>query len=198
MTEAPALGEARTRKRRRRTLSQSLKKARREVAPIEGELRSMVAEAKARERAQDPSHPLVAGLKPFELADMVRLRLLEDKDYARNRRWIWRNLASASMVLTLLLSAATTIALGLAHLGPLGTLGFVCSALVTVMIGIEPLFDWRARRAHADEALAAWDNLEENLAIYVASTPAKDLDQQVILDFDKDRRAVWSRFAEQQ
>jgi hypothetical protein len=176
-------------------MAQTLKKMQREVAPLEGELRDLMADAKAREREQDPSHPLVAGLKPFDLADMVRLRLIEDKDYARNRRWVWRNLASGSMVLSLLLSAATTIALGLANLGPLGTLGFICSALVTVMIAIEPLFDWRARQASAVEALAAWDHLEENLAIYVASTPASQLDQQVILDFDRDRRTVWARFS---
>ncbi|HWC36291.1 MAG TPA: hypothetical protein VG650_15905 [Mycobacteriales bacterium] len=199
MTDASALGDAlRSGKpRRRRTFAQVLRRVRSEAAPIEGELRDLVADAKARERAADPSHPLVAGLKPFELAGMVRQRLIEDKDYARNRRWVWRNLASASMVLTLLLSAATTIVLGLSSLGPLGTMGFVCSALVTVMIAIEPLFDWRARRASADDALKAWDHLEENLAIYVASTPAKDLDQEVILGFDKDRRAIWSKFSDQ-
>ncbi|HEX3898361.1 MAG TPA: hypothetical protein VHW74_04265 [Mycobacteriales bacterium] len=196
MTEANAVGDSRVGKpRRRRTMAQTLKKMQREVAPLEGELRDLLADAKAREREQDTSHPLVAGLKPFDLADMVRLRLIEDKDYARNRRWVWRNLASGSMVLSLLLSATTTIVLGLANLGPLGTLGFICSALVTVMIAIEPLFDWRARQASAVEALAAWDHLEENLAIYVASTPASQLDQQVILDFDRDRRTVWSRFS---
>ncbi|HVV75109.1 MAG TPA: hypothetical protein VHC43_03660 [Mycobacteriales bacterium] len=198
MTEAQAVADNRRPKPpRRRTFGQTMRKVRREVAPIEGDLRDLMAGAKARERAADPSHPLVAGLKPFDLADMVRQRLLEDKDYARNRRWVWRNLASASMVLTLVLSATTTVVLGLSDLGPLGTLGFVCSATVTVMIAIEPLFDWRARRASADAALAAWDNLEENLAIYVASTAAKDLDQDVILGFDKDRRAVWATFSEQ-
>ena len=191
------MSDARARKpRRRRTFAQTMKKVRREAAPIEAELRDLVSDAKARERAADPSHPLIAGLKPFDLADMVRQRLLDDKDYARNRRWMWRNLASASMLLTLVLSAATSIVLGLSDLGPLGTLGFICSALVTVMIAIEPLFDWRARRASADEALTAWDHLEENLAIYVASTPAKDLDPEEILDFDRQRRAVWSRFSE--
>lgn len=79
MTEAQAHGDARPSKpRRRRTMTQTLKKMQSEVAPLEGELRDLLADAKAREREQDPSHPLVAGLKPFDLADMVRLRLIED------------------------------------------------------------------------------------------------------------------------
>ncbi|HVT64493.1 MAG TPA: hypothetical protein VHD81_05025 [Mycobacteriales bacterium] len=196
MTEAQAVADSRRPKtRRRRTFTQTMRKVRREAAPIEAGLRDLVADAKARDVAHDSSPALVAGLKPFDLADLVRLRLLENKDYARNQRWMWRNLASVSMVATLVLSATTTVVLGLSDLGPLGTLGFVCSAAVTVMIGIEPLFDWRAQRSAADDALTAWDHLEENLAIYVASTPAKELDPDVILDFDKDRRAVWSRLA---
>lgn len=195
MTEAPALGDARARKPRRPKVGLAMRRMGQQAAPLQAELRDLVADQKARENALEPAHPLLPGLKPLELADMVRQRVREDREYAQARRWMWRNLASGSMVLTLLLSAATTIALGLANLGPLGTLGFICSALVTVMIGIEPLFDWRARRASAEEALTAWHQLEDSLEIYVASTPASQLDQQVILDFDRDRRQVWSRFS---
>jgi hypothetical protein len=192
MTQAQAVGDTPARK----PAAKSLRKLRSQAAPLKAGLEDMLADGQAREQAMEPTAiDLVAGLKPFDLADLVRQRLVNDRDYAQGRRWVWRNLSSASMVLSLLLSAGTTIVLGLAHLGPLGTLGFIFSALVTVMIAIEPVFDWRAHQTSADQALAAWHQLEDNLAIYVASTPAKDLDLEVILSFDADRREVWSRFS---
>ena len=197
MTQANAVGDARPGKARtRKSFSQLLRKAKRKAATSQAELRGMLADEQARQLELETTQiALVAGLKPFDLAGLVRQRLQNDRDFAQGRRWVWRNLSTGSMVLSLLLSAGTTIVLGLANLGPLGTLGFICSALVTVMIAIEPLFDWRARQASADEALSAWHHLEENLAIYVASTPARELDPEVILEFDSDRREVWARFS---
>ncbi|MGG7509971.1 SLATT domain-containing protein [Plantibacter sp. YIM 135249] len=128
---------------------------------------------------------------------MVRQRFYEDRDYSRWRRKSWSRSATIVRFLILILSATATVLLGLATLDGFAALGFICSALVTTASAIEPYFNWRSRWVMAEEALAEWHKLEEDLAIYVASTPATNLDFNTILNYDKQRRAVWNTFSGQ-
>ena len=160
-------------------------------------IRRKSAAVKHKFASPPPRHELVSGLDDFELARMIRERLYEDKEYARVRRRQWRGLASVTRLGSLALSAAGTIVLGVAELGRLATIGFICSALVTTLGAIEPFFNWRSRWILAEEALAQWHQIEEGLALYVAQNPAKDLDRDIILNFDRERRAVWSHFSTQ-
>lgn len=149
--------------------------------------------------SREPTHPLSPGLDELQLALMVRTRFYEDRTYARWRRKSWRRWASFTRVSTLALSAGATIFIGLSGADDttLKQLGFVFSALVTTLAAVEPYFNWRSRWVMSEEALGRWHELEEALALYVASTAPDALDRDTILDFDRSRRAVWADFNQQ-
>lgn len=149
--------------------------------------------------AKDPTHPLAAGLGTFDLAEMVRTRLYEDRAYARWRRKTWRRQASVTRLATLACSATATILIGLSGTNDvtLKNVGFVFSALVTTVAAIEPYFNWRSRWVMSEEALGRWHEIEESLSLYVAETQEADLDRERILAFDRSRREVWSAFNQQ-
>lgn len=145
--------------------------------------------------ALEPSHPLTPGLSNLELATKIRAALYQAKGYARWRRRSWRRMASVTHIIVLGLSAAATVILGLADLNGLAQWGFVFSALVTTVSAVEPFFNWRSRWVLAEEALAKWHRLEEDLATYVAATPSQDLQQDRLLAYYSGYCDVWEDFS---
>lgn len=100
-------------------------------------------------------------------------------------------------MLSLALSAAGTVILGLAELSGPAQLGFIFSALVTTLGAIEPFFNWRSRWVSAEEALAKWHRIEEDLTIYIAQTPFRRLDTDKILGFHDEYCRTWEQFSDQ-
>lgn len=147
--------------------------------------------------SREPTLELVAGLSPFELAAQVRRHIYDAESYARWRRKSWRAMASGTHVAGLVLSAAATVILGLAELEGPAQFGFIFSALVTTLGAIEPFFNWRSRWVLAEEALAKWHRIEEDLAIYVADTEQNNLDRAKIMTFYKSYCLVWDEFSNQ-
>lgn len=140
---------------------------------------------------------LTPAMSALDMAELVRGRLVADRSYARQQRRTWRALASVTKLLTLLLSAAATVILGIAQLDGLAQVGFVMSALVTTASAIEPYFNWRSRWVLAEEALHTWYQLEEDLTNLVARRDAQSLDREEVLAIDAKRQEAWDRFGEQ-
>ena len=149
-----------------------------------------------RKPGEPPTVPLEAGVAPTALAVLVRERLYADRDYARLRRSEWRQKSSFAYGSTLALSATATVILGLSDLDFWPSIGFCLTALLGPISSIEPYFNWRSRWVHAEEALAKWHHIEENLSLYVATTAASDIEVAKIIDFDRERRDVWSTFSQ--
>ena len=163
-------------------------------APQRTGLRHLFA-SKGRRPGDPPTRPLKPGLSNMDLADFVRQRLYDDRDYARNRRMEWRFGAVTLRLLTVGLGAAATVILGLADLDTQAGVGFALTAIATVLGGLEAFFNWRSRWIAAEEALASWHHIEEGLALYVSARPVEDLVRDEILAFDDQRRDVWSDFS---
>jgi hypothetical protein len=106
-------------------------------------------------------------------------------------------MASLTRLLSLGLSAAATVLLGLADLQGTAEWGFVCAALVTTVGAIEPFFNWRSRWIMAEEAMADWYRLDRELGAYIAGTHEQELDREKLLEFDRQSTLVWSRFSAQ-
>lgn len=164
---------------------------------VQNGLMSSLNRADRQPPSQEPTHPLAAGLNPFELAERIRESLYEAKDYARWRRKSWRALSSGTHLLVLVFSATATIILGLAELNGLAQWGFIFSALVTTLGSVEPFFNWRSRWVLAEEALSKWHRIEEDLTIYVAETKKDGLDEAHILTFYDQYCQVWNQFSNQ-
>lgn len=144
---------------------------------------------------REPRHPLDPGLGKLELAAFLRRRLYEDKEYARSRRRVWSARATLLRVTLFALSGLATIFLGLADLKGFALVGFILSALVTTVSGLEGFFNWRSRWIASELALARWHDIEESLALYVASRKPSRIKKAQLMQFDDQRRDAWSELS---
>jgi hypothetical protein len=137
------------------------------------------------------------GLNDADLARYIQTRVLAARAYTGSRRRVWRLGASWTHMSTLALSAAATIVLGVSQRDGFGHAAFALSALVTTAAAIEPFYNFRSRWVLAEEILADWYRLEEQLTMYLASTEAAKVDRAEILGFDAEYDRIWQRFSEQ-
>ena len=93
--------------------------------------------------ATSPDMP--AGLSAYEAILRLRTWTLSANSYSRSRKNRFRLFSSATKILSLVLSGAATIILGLQNLTFWAGLGFSLVALTTVVNAIEPFFNWRSR-----------------------------------------------------
>jgi hypothetical protein len=146
--------------------------------------------------SKTPSVPLTPGLPPLELANLIRRRFYEDRQWARERRAVWSARSTFLHALTFVLAVAAIVFLGVASLDGFAIVGFICTTVGTTVAGLETFFNWRSRWVAADSALARWHELEESLSLYVASNEAKLLSIDHLVEFDTQRRSVWSELSQ--
>ncbi|MEU5811988.1 DUF4231 domain-containing protein [Streptomyces sp. NPDC059650] len=115
------------------------------------------------------------GLRPREAAALLLDKIRQGNDYARGKKKRFGRSASVTKVATLVLSAASTVILGLQDLNAWAGLALACVALVTLLGAVEPFFNWRSRWVLMEEAQHRFRRLADDLEYLVASTPADEL-----------------------
>jgi len=105
-------------------------------------------------------------------------------------------LSSATKVLSLLMSGAATIILGLQNLTFWAGLGFSLVALTTVVNAIEPFFNWRSRWVLAEEAQHGFYRLQEDLEYMVATRRPEELRIDDLEEFYGRYKKTWNDFSE--
>jgi hypothetical protein len=138
---------------------------------------------------------LPAGLSPYQSSLRLRRWIINANSYANRRKARFRLFSSVTKMLTLSLSGASTIILGLQDLDFWAGLGFALVALTTVVNAIEPFFNWRSRWVLAEEAQHDFYRLQEDLEHLVGSIPAEDLRDQDITHLYDRYRQVWNDFS---
>ncbi|MFD0381164.1 SLATT domain-containing protein [Streptomyces sp. NPDC127112] len=116
-----------------------------------------------------------AGLSPGDTAALLLAKIREGNVYARARKRRFGRSAAAVKVTALVLSAASTVVLGLQNLNAWTGLALACVALVTLLGAIEPFFNWRSRSVLMEEAQYRFRRLGDDLEYLVASTAADEL-----------------------
>jgi hypothetical protein len=89
----------------------------------------------------------------------------------------------------LVLSAASTIILGLQNLDPWTGTAFSLVAVVTVVSALEPFFAWRSLWVLMEEASHQFHRLEDDLGYYIASHPPEEIDPERV-------HAMFARYQE--
>ena len=135
-----------------------------------------------------PNGGLDAGLAPTETAALLLGKIRQGNDYARGRKQQFRWRASVIKLLTLALSAASTIILGLRIWA---NLAFALVALVTVMGAVESFFNWRSRWVLMEETQYRFQRLADDLEYLVASTAADDLTHDQLSSIFGRYQAIW-------
>ncbi|WP_327286293.1 SLATT domain-containing protein [Streptomyces sp. NBC_01205] len=115
------------------------------------------------------------GASPREAAAFLLDRIRQGNDYARGKKKRFGRGASVTKVATLLLSAASTVILGLQNLDAWAGLALACVALVTLLGAVEPFFNWRSRSVLMEEAQYRFQRLADDLEYLVASTATHEL-----------------------
>ncbi|WP_410655251.1 DUF4231 domain-containing protein [Amycolatopsis sp. lyj-112] len=131
------------------------------------------------------------GLSPLELANDLVARIEQGTKYARIRKRRFRTRSVVLRILALVLSATSTIILGLQNLNPWTGTAFALVAVVTVVNVLEPFFAWRSLWVLMEEGQYKFYRLRDELTYYIASTPAEELDQAVLREKFDEYQAIW-------
>jgi hypothetical protein len=136
-----------------------------------------------------------AGLSPYETALQLRTWTLSANGYSRDRKARFRLFSTGTKVLSLVLSGAATIILGLQNLTFWAGLGFSLVALTTTINAIEPFFNWRSRWVLAEEAQHRFYRLQEDLEYLVATRRPDELMAEDLEKLYVRYQEIWDHFA---
>jgi hypothetical protein len=138
-----------------------------------------------------PVTDLPSGLKPHELAQHLLGQIERGHAYARARKQRFRWKSVTVRLTTLVLSAVSTIILGLQNLDPWTGTAFALVAVVTVVSALEPFFAWRSLWVLMEEASYKFHRLKDDLSYYVASTPADEVDPERVREMFERYQEIW-------
>ena len=120
-----------------------------------------------------------------------RKQVAADMDWADSRKSRFRSKAVALKVVTLALTLASTVILGLQELTFWPSLAFSMVAAVAVLSGVEPFFNWRSRWILMEEAQYRLNRLRDEVDYYLVTTEPAEIDAQKLEGFFSDWQTVW-------
>ncbi|WP_067521076.1 SLATT domain-containing protein [Alloactinosynnema sp. L-07] len=135
------------------------------------------------------------GLTPLELAGHVRSKIESAQRYAHGRKHRFRWKSVTVRLTTLVLSAASTIILGLQNLDPWTGTAFSLIAVVTVVAALEPFFAWRSLWVLMEEASYRFHRLLDELEYYVAANEPDTLDIQRVREMHDEYQRIWEKLS---
>lgn len=138
-----------------------------------------------------PDGGLGVGLSPSEAAALLLDKIRQGNGYARGKKKRFSRSAAVTKVATLVLSAASTVILGLQNLNAWAGLALACVALVTLLGAIEPFFNWRSRWVLMEEAQYRFQRLADDLEYLVASTAADELTFDQLSEIFGRYQVIW-------
>jgi hypothetical protein len=116
------------------------------------------------------------GLSPAELAQDLVTLIDQGNAYARSRKNRFRSSSSVVKMVSLGLTVASTIILGLQKLNVWTGIAFSLVAVVTAVNTLEPFFAWRSRWVLMEEAQYKFYRLRDELTYYISSNQPDQLD----------------------
>jgi hypothetical protein len=138
-----------------------------------------------------PNGELRAGLSPADTAALLLGRIREGDEFADRKKHQFRRRSAVIKILTLTLSATSTIILGLQNLDTWAGLAFALVALGTLLGAVEPFFNWRSRWVLMEETQYRFRRLADDLEYLVASTAPSDLTHDRIDPIFNSYQTIW-------
>lgn len=115
-----------------------------------------------------------------------------DMDWADNRKRRFRRRASIVRVSALLLTAVSTVVLGIQEIPGRASIALPMVALVTVLGGLETFFNWRSRWVLMEETRYSLNRLRDEMDYYIVATPAAELSRRRLQEFFDQHQATWA------
>ena len=137
----------------------------------------------------------VAGEQELPLHDqVVRFRELvsSDMDWTDARKSRFRSSAARIKVTTLVLTAVSTVVLGIAGIPARATIALPMVALVSVLTALDAYFNWRSRWILMQETQYRLQRLRDKMDYYLVTTPAAKVEKAALDEFFGEQQAIWA------
>jgi hypothetical protein len=115
-----------------------------------------------------------------------------DMDWADSRKIRFRARASGVRVAALVLTALSTIVLGIPTIPARASIALPMVALVTVLGALETFFNWRSRWVLMEEAQYRLNRIRDEIDYYLVVTPSADITKEKLDEFFGEQQAIWS------
>ncbi|HLN69613.1 MAG TPA: SLATT domain-containing protein [Streptosporangiaceae bacterium] len=115
-----------------------------------------------------------------------------DMEWADSRKHVFRRRASYVRVATLLLTAASTVVLGIEAIPSRAAIALPMVALVTVLGQLDSFYNWRSRWVLMEEAQYRLNRLRDDIDYYVITTPPPELEEERLKKFFLEQQATWN------
>ena len=138
------------------------------------------------ELASEPELPLYDAVFKF------RMLVSSDMDWVHRRKARFRARASWARVLTLLLTASSTVVLGFTWLTARASIALPMVALVTVISALEPFFNWRYRWILMEETQYRLQRLRDEMDYYLVTTPKAEARKADFDRFFREQQKIWA------
>jgi hypothetical protein len=114
-----------------------------------------------------------------------------DMDWADSRKVRFRASASRVRVAALVLTALSTIVLGIPAIPARASIALPMVALVTVLSGLEAFFNWRSRWVLMEETQYRLNRIRDEIDYYLVVTPSADLTREKLDEFFREQQVIW-------
>jgi hypothetical protein len=104
----------------------------------------------------------------------------------------FRTRASRTRIATLALTAGSTVVLGIPAIPHQTAIALPMVALVTLIGGLEPYFNWRSRWVLMEETQYLLNRIRDEMDYYLVITPEADISQDRLDKFFKAQQEIWS------
>lgn len=115
-----------------------------------------------------------------------------DMDWADSRKTRFRSRAARTRIATLALTASSTVVLGIPAIPNRTSVALPMVALVTLIGGFEPYFNWRSRWVLMEETQYRLNRIRDEMDYYLVITPESDISRKRLDEFFKAHQEVWS------
>jgi hypothetical protein len=132
-----------------------------------------------------------SGLPPYQVATRLRDDIVEGIAWARARKSRFRRAASLVRVVSLAMSVAATVILGLQELDFWTGLAFALIAVSTAVNAVEPFFNWRSRWVLMEETQYRLMRIRDELNYVLIRTPPQHLRFDDVDQFFARTQEVW-------
>jgi hypothetical protein len=120
-----------------------------------------------------------------------------DMGWADNQRSRFSRRASIVRVAGLVLTAASTVVLGIPEIPGRASIALPMVALVAVLGGLETFFNWRSRWVLLEETRYDLNRIRDELDYYIVATPTDELSRERLQEFFDRHQAAWAEAGRQ-
>lgn len=115
-----------------------------------------------------------------------------DMDWANSRKTRFRWRATCAKVISLVLTGASTVVLGIEAIPARASIALPMVATVAALGAAETFFNWRSRWVLMEETQYRLNRLRDEMDYYLVATPSEEFDRARLDQFFADQQAIWS------